>query len=162
MYRVLKTIHLNPICPRNGPHLRTNGKIWQRGLEYHIGNLLGPAYRYRIYDRRFKRWDGNDVPFLLRTVYGESLGDKEKELNERYHHWKVSTKLQFSGENDSCLPHPFGKGDDWYDEAREWLEKYHFCRRYPETKMLLYKKMLAEKSAERLVSLGKYAQKRGV
>lgn len=43
------------------------------------------------------------------------------------------------------------------------LQEVRLCwYRYPETKMLLYKKMLAEKSAERLVSLGKYAQKRGV
>ncbi|KAG4439948.1 hypothetical protein IFR05_004574 [Cadophora sp. M221] len=121
LYGVLKVLHPGPICWRVGnKYIDSNQQGWTYELQFHIGTFLGPEYRPRTYDNRFLPWEANDVPFLRRSIYGDTFGE-EKALNERYSDWKESRKL-FSGDG----LHPFGKGQDWFNTAFEIL----YCRRY--------------------------------
>ncbi|PVH68077.1 hypothetical protein DL98DRAFT_599839 [Cadophora sp. DSE1049] len=112
LYHVMKLIHPGPICSRAGAdNTDSNGKTWAYTLQAYIGDFLGPAYRFRVHDPRFSRpWHGNDIPFLRRDIYGDSYGEEEKALNDRFYDWKTfSTRFGIS------LPHPFGMGKSWHE-----------------------------------------------
>ncbi|KAH7327154.1 hypothetical protein BKA65DRAFT_554714 [Rhexocercosporidium sp. MPI-PUGE-AT-0058] len=114
LYSVLKIIHPKPICWRKGNNfVDTYHESWIYKLQYDIGTFLGPNYRRRAYDNRFLPWEANDVPFLRRAVYGDSYGEEEKALNERYSDWKSC------GLGDQLRP--FGKGQGWFKTAFEMM-----------------------------------------
>lgn len=74
--------------------------------------LSGPNYRLGSFDRRFGGWDQKDTDFLRRSVYGDDLGNVEKDLNERYADWK---SLRYHSNNNplvSILLYLLGKAKD--------------------------------------------------
>ncbi|KAH7379761.1 hypothetical protein BKA64DRAFT_713807 [Cadophora sp. MPI-SDFR-AT-0126] len=101
-YHVMKIIHPATISSCNG-----------------ASDFLGPAYRFRVWDRRFDRsWYGNDIPFLRRAVYGDDYGEEEKALNDRFHDWK-----EFRTRFEVTLPHPFGMGKSWHEAVFDTMSR---------------------------------------
>jgi len=103
-----------------------DGSLWQEANQCYISKFLGPRYRLRTHDRRFLPWHASDSPFLLRSVYGDTFGEKEKDLNERYNDWKRFSKVSQNHDEvvEYFLPCPFNRGEEvWYEEAFEILRK---------------------------------------
>jgi hypothetical protein len=104
----MKTFFPDPIYP--SPGLLFNQ--WDEGFWHHeikgvIGEFLGPDYRPTMC---------GCVPFLRRSVYGDSFTIAEVQLRDRYYNWL--SFLHLGGENEEhILPRPFGIGNDWYKEV---------------------------------------------
>lgn len=120
LYHILKIVHPYQICSRSGSGITdANGRFWPYALQSYISDFLGSDYRPRVYDPRFSRpWQGNDIPFLRRSLYGDGYGDEEKALNDRFFEWKILQR-RF----EMVLPSPFGMGEFWYEVAFEIVSR---------------------------------------
>lgn len=66
-------------------------------------------------------YESSEIPFLLRTKFGNAFGAEEQDLNEKWHDWK---EIVAYAEDAKALVSPHGLGDAWYDLLFPCLHRY--------------------------------------